>query len=105
VIAAILVDDSRGVLRGQVGQVDIYEGARVYGFRVVPGRFFIIFVRLRASRLDCKMAGVLRISQFRSPSSTNSEDKCGAINEYIVSRAQLEAHTICYCCFFFSFIF
>jgi hypothetical protein len=26
-------------LEGQVGQDDIYEGARVYGFRVVPGRF------------------------------------------------------------------
>ena len=39
VIAEILVEDSRGVFRGQVGQDDIYEGARVYRFRVVPGRF------------------------------------------------------------------
>ena len=39
VIAEILVEDSRGVFRGQVGQDDIYEGACVYGFRVVPGRF------------------------------------------------------------------
>jgi hypothetical protein len=27
------------VFRGKVGQDDIYEGARVYGFRFVPGRF------------------------------------------------------------------
>ena len=38
-IAEILVEDSRGVFRGQVGQDDIYEGARVYGFGIVPGRF------------------------------------------------------------------
>ena len=39
VIAEILVEDNRGVFRGQVGQDVIYEGARVYGFRVIPGRF------------------------------------------------------------------
>ena len=39
VSAEILVEDSRGVIRGQVGQDDIYEGAHGYGFRVVPGRF------------------------------------------------------------------
>ena len=39
VIAEILVDESRGIFGGQVGQDDIYEGARVYGFGVVPGRF------------------------------------------------------------------
>jgi hypothetical protein len=39
VIAEIVVEDSRGVLRGQVGQDGIYEVGRVYGFRVVPGRF------------------------------------------------------------------
>ena len=39
VIAEILVEDSRGVFRGQVGQDDIYESARVYRYRVVPGRF------------------------------------------------------------------
>ena len=38
-MAEILVEDSRGVFRGQVGQDDIYEGAHVYGFMVVPGRF------------------------------------------------------------------
>jgi hypothetical protein len=37
----------------------------------------IICVRLRASSLDCRIAGVLSISQFRSPSSTNSEDRWG----------------------------
>jgi hypothetical protein len=74
VIAEILVEDSRGVYRGQVnnnnnnichladafiqsdlqscvhtfyvwvGQNDIYEGARVYGFGVGPGRFIDTFV-------------------------------------------------------------
>ena len=34
VMAEILVEDSQGVFRGQVGQDDIYEGACVYGFRV-----------------------------------------------------------------------
>ena len=31
----------------------------------------IICVRLRTSSLDCRMAGVLSISQFRSPNRTN----------------------------------
>ena len=38
--AEILVENSRGVFRGQVGQDDIHEDAHVYGFGVVPGRFF-----------------------------------------------------------------
>ena len=51
----------------------------------------IICVRLRASSLDCRMARVLSMSQFRSPSSTSSEDRWGAIKSHIVSRAQLGA--------------
>jgi hypothetical protein len=39
VIADILVEGSRGVFRGQVGQDGIFEGAQVYGFGDVPGRF------------------------------------------------------------------
>jgi hypothetical protein len=39
VIAEILVENSRGVFRGQDGQNDIYDGAHVYGFGVIPGRF------------------------------------------------------------------
>ena len=39
VIAEILIERSRGVFGGQVGQDNIYEGAHVYGFRVVPGGF------------------------------------------------------------------
>jgi hypothetical protein len=42
VIAEILTENSRGVFGGQVGQdniINIYEGAHVYGFRVVPGGF------------------------------------------------------------------
>ena len=50
-----------------------------------------ICVRLRASSLVCRMAGVLSMSQFRSPSSTSSEDRWGAINSHMVSRAQLRA--------------
>ena len=38
-IAEILVENSRGVFGGQVGLDDIYEGAHVYGFGVVPGGF------------------------------------------------------------------
>ena len=41
VIAEILVEDSRGVFRGQVGKECIYEGACVYRFGVVPGRFIV----------------------------------------------------------------
>ena len=88
----ILVEDSRGVLRGQVGQDDIYEGAHFYGFRVVPGRFLdnLCEICVRYG-LDCRTAGVLSISQFMSPNSTNSEDKWGAIHSHMVSRAHLGA--------------
>jgi hypothetical protein len=39
VIAEILIEDSRGVFGGQVGQDNVYEVVHVYGFRVVPGGF------------------------------------------------------------------
>jgi hypothetical protein len=39
VIAEILIENSRAVFGGKVGQDNIYEGAHVYGFRVVPGGF------------------------------------------------------------------
>ena len=39
VIAEILIENSRCVFGGQVGQNNIYEGAHVYGFRVVSGGF------------------------------------------------------------------
>ena len=51
----------------------------------------IICVRLRASSLDFRMAGVLSIIQFRSPSSMSSEDRWGEINSHMVSKAQLGA--------------
>jgi hypothetical protein len=54
----------------------------------------IICVRLRASSLDCRTAEVLSISQFRSLNCTHSEDKWGAINSHMVSRAQLGAEGI-----------
>jgi hypothetical protein len=53
----------------------------------------IICERLRASSLDCSTTGVISISQFRSLNSTNSEDRWGAINSHMVSRAQLGAIT------------
>ena len=37
----------------------------------------MICVRLRASSLDCRTAGVLCISQFRSHNRPNSEDRWG----------------------------
>jgi hypothetical protein len=43
----------------------------------------IICVRLRASSLDCRMAGVLSMFQFRSPSSTSSEDRWGGQSVHI----------------------
>ena len=87
-IAEIVVQDSRDVIRGQVGQADIEEGAHGYGFRFVPSRF-LDNLRLTATSLDCRTAGVLSMSQFRSLSRTTSEDRWGAINSHIVSRAQL----------------
>ena len=39
VIAEILIENSRGVFGGQVGQDIIYEGAHVYRFMGVPGWF------------------------------------------------------------------
>ena len=59
------------------------------GFYLVGS--LIICVRLRASSLDCRMLGVLSMSQFRSPNSTSSEDRWGSINSHMVSRAQLGA--------------
>jgi hypothetical protein len=53
----------------------------------------IIWVRLRASSLDCRTAGVISISQFRSPYSTNSEEmaRTSGLAEYAkaVNRTNL----------------
>ena len=40
VVAEILIENSGGVFGGQVGQDNVYEGAHVNGFGVVPGGFF-----------------------------------------------------------------
>ena len=48
---------------------------------------FIICVRLRASNLDCRLAGV--VSMFRAPSSTSSEDRWGAINSQFTHSWEL----------------
>ena len=68
----------------------ISEGARVNGFGVVPGRF-IDHLCERASSFDCRMAGVLSMSQFRSPRTTSAEYTRGSIKTLIVSRAHLGA--------------
>ena len=54
----------------------------------------MICVRLRASSLDCRTAGVLSMSQFWSPSSTSSEDRWRAINLHMVPRAHLGADDV-----------
>ena len=38
-IAEILIENRGGVFGKQVGQDNVYEGAHVSGFRVVPGGF------------------------------------------------------------------
>ena len=53
------------------------------GFYLVGS--LMICVRLRASSLDCRTAGLLSISQFRSPNRTNSEARWEAINSQMVS--------------------
>ena len=60
----------------------------------------IICVRLRASSLDCRMAGVLSMSQFRSPNSTNSEDRWRAINSHMkcIYKALLTSCDFTKCC-------
>ena len=85
-IAEISVENCRDVFGGQVGYDDIYEGACVYGFVVVPGRLIDTFCEIS---LDCRTAGVLSMSQFRSPNSTSSDDRWVAINSHIMSRAQM----------------
>ena len=50
-IAEILVEDSIGVFRGQGGQDDIYEGAHVYGFGGVSGRFLDNLCEIEAIKL------------------------------------------------------
>ena len=70
----ILVEDSRGVFRGQVCQDDMRVPVFTdLGLYLVGS--LIICVRLRSSILDCRTASVLSISQFRSPNSTNSSTK------------------------------
>ena len=46
----------------------------------------IICVELSASSLDCRMVGVLSMSQFRSPSSMSSEDRWGGQSIHIWYR-------------------
>ena len=60
VIAEILVQNSRGVFRGKVGQDGIYEGAMFIDLGLYLVGSLIICVRLRVSSLDCRSAGVLK---------------------------------------------
>ena len=56
----------------------------------------IICVRLRASSLVCRMAGVLNMSQFRSPSSTSSEDGWGGQSVHIWYRGHSWGQRVVY---------
>ena len=53
VIAEILIENSEGVFGRQVGQDNIYEGAHVYGFRVVPCRLLDLL---------CETEGIIKIA-------------------------------------------
>ena len=56
-IAEILIEDSGGVFGGPVGQGDVYEGALVYRFRVVPGGFLDDLCEIEGIELgllDCR---------------------------------------------------
>jgi hypothetical protein len=91
VIAEILVEDSRGVFGEHFVRMISMRVPMVTDLGLNLVGSLIIYVRLRASILDCRMAGVFSISQFRSPNSTNTEGRWGAVNSHIVSRAQLVA--------------
>ena len=90
-IAEILVEDSGGVLEGQLVRITSMRVPLFTDLGLYLVGSLMICVRLRASSLDCRTAGVLSISQFRSPNRKNSEARWGAINSQIVSRAQLGA--------------
>jgi hypothetical protein len=66
VIAEILVEDSRDVFRGQVGQNDIYEGAHVTGFGVVPGRFHDNLCEIEGLETQQKKKCLSKIIQMTS---------------------------------------
>ena len=68
-ISEILVEDSRLVRMISMRET-VFSDLWLY----LVGSL-IICVRLRLSSLDCRMAGVLSMSQFRSPNSTSSEDR------------------------------
>ena len=68
VIAEILIENRKGEFGRQVGEDNIYEGAQVpmftdLGLYLVGS--LIICVRLRASSLDYRTAGVLSISRVK----------------------------------------
>ena len=48
----------------QVGQEDIYEGARVYRFGVVPGRFLDNLCEIEGSNISLDLTKVLKISRL-----------------------------------------
>ena len=62
-IAEILIENSRGVFGGQVGQDNIYEGAHVYRFRVVPGGFLDNLCEIEGILLDCWGVNSLRTTK------------------------------------------
>ena len=77
IIAEILIEDSRGVFGVKLVRMISKRVPMVTDLGLYLVGYLIICMRLRASSLDCRMAGVLNISQFRSPNSMNSEDRWG----------------------------
>ena len=90
-ITEILVEDSELYLEGKLVRMISMRVPMFMDLGLDLVGSLIICVRLRASSLDCRMAGVLSMSQFRSPNSTNSEERWAAINSHMESRAQLAA--------------
>ena len=93
-IAEILVEDSEVYLEGRLVRMISKRVHMVADVGLYLVGSLIICVRLRASSLDCRMAGVLSMSQFRSPNRTNSENRWGTINSHMMSRAQLGAEEV-----------
>ena len=69
-IAEILIEDSRIVLEGKLVRIMSIRVPMFTDLGLYLVGSLMICVRLRASSLDCRTAGVLSISQSRSPNRT-----------------------------------
>ena len=77
VIAEILMKTAEVYLEGKLVRIISIRVPMFTDLGLYLVGSLIICVRLSASSLDCGTAGVLSISQFRSPNRTNSEDRWG----------------------------